>query len=807
MLNTRSWAIAGLIAVASVSQAAPVSGKIVDAKGHAIAGAILYCQAVFRSANPKLTKILALQTQTDAQGAFVFKDAPIVPTSQNPIVCIVKLRSGFFASAVIVGDRETVTVEQDANNTALKVKNAQGQPVPNAKASVSNLVTSFERGNQIPFGWLFSGGIYNDKASATFSGQKDGTISLKNLSKRLQGQFEISAPGYAKTTSYPMFNDPNSDSLNITLFKGGILKGVVMADGKPVSGVTVGAQVIIQHTGYEKNGTTGSDGSFTITDIPAGTVKLSVQPVKQLPQYVKKKSPDFLLKDGAELDGLLIQLEKGITLKGSVKTKEKGLPVEGAHVFLSADGGATDYKTTGKDGLFEFTVPEGHVYVAVDTLKERRLPKQVYAHIDLDKDHVPTPDLLIADEFTYPIIKSLHGQVVDGMGKPVANAVVLDLDTKQSATADAEGNYKFPSNMNPGDTLVATLGDAMSTKGVVLADKDAVDLKLDGKTSSITGVVTDDDGKPLADASISLGAESKSKYLNFPSTTTDAKGQYEFKGLFADVNNFFLWAKLRGYGQETIQPIRIAQGEQKKLNDLKLHSADGVIEGNVVDEKGKPVADVAVSAQTDSAPDVLTDKDGRFRLQGVPRGQHYLVLRGGTYSVGGETAKTGDKNVKIVYKPRDNRVAAGVVSMDQSGHVAPEIQVQKWLNAAGYKPADLKGKIVVIDFWGVYCRPCIESLPDVETLSKKYKDKGVIVFGILTPDAEAKKALEIMKSKGVTYPVAIDGKEQNGIGVTSMAFGPSGIPHMFLIDANGKIQVDTHDVDDIEAGLRKLLEK
>jgi len=106
-------------------------------------------------------------------------------------------------------------------------------------------------------------------------------------------------------------------------------------------------------------------------------------------------------------------------------------------------------------------------------------------------------------------------------------------------------------------------------------------------------------------------------------------------------------------------------------------------------------------------------------------------------------------------------------------------------------------KPVLLDFWEVWCGPCIQSFPKVEQLQKKYGYKLQVV-GILTEDKE--KALDLVKKKGITFLNAV-GNEQ-----LMKDFSVNGIPTYFLIDKRGVIKKEYFGFSEtIEADIIKML--
>jgi cytochrome c biogenesis protein CcdA/thiol-disulfide isomerase/thioredoxin len=111
----------------------------------------------------------------------------------------------------------------------------------------------------------------------------------------------------------------------------------------------------------------------------------------------------------------------------------------------------------------------------------------------------------------------------------------------------------------------------------------------------------------------------------------------------------------------------------------------------------------------------------------------------------------------------------------------------EWLNSPPLTPEQLKGKVVLVDFWTYSCINCLRSIPYVRAWADKYKDQGLVVIGVHAPEFAFEKNIGNVKQAvaklKIDYPVAID----NDYAIWR-AFNNEYWPADYFIDANGKIR-------------------
>ncbi|MBI2144775.1 thioredoxin family protein [Candidatus Woesearchaeota archaeon] len=126
----------------------------------------------------------------------------------------------------------------------------------------------------------------------------------------------------------------------------------------------------------------------------------------------------------------------------------------------------------------------------------------------------------------------------------------------------------------------------------------------------------------------------------------------------------------------------------------------------------------------------------------------------------------------------------------ESFPVAPELAgISGWINSGPLAISELRGKVVLVDFWTYSCINCIRTLPYLNSWNEKYGDKGLVIVGVHSPEFGFEKDIENVKKAvakyGIKYAVALDNDHS-----TWRAFKNNYWPRKYLIDANGRMRYD-----------------
>ena len=116
------------------------------------------------------------------------------------------------------------------------------------------------------------------------------------------------------------------------------------------------------------------------------------------------------------------------------------------------------------------------------------------------------------------------------------------------------------------------------------------------------------------------------------------------------------------------------------------------------------------------------------------------------------------------------------------GKTVPDFTSNKTIDGSDFTFSSLRGKYVLIDFWGVWCGPCVAEMPTVKEYADKYTDK-LTVLGINSGDSK-EKMVNFLKEKGYDWQQVQSGKDTDNL---VLKFNVAGFPTKFIIDPEGKI--------------------
>jgi thiol-disulfide isomerase/thioredoxin len=144
----------------------------------------------------------------------------------------------------------------------------------------------------------------------------------------------------------------------------------------------------------------------------------------------------------------------------------------------------------------------------------------------------------------------------------------------------------------------------------------------------------------------------------------------------------------------------------------------------------------------------------------------------------------------------------------------PEIKVSEWIDQTPVTLASLRGKVVLLDFWATWCGPCRVSMPKISAMSRRYRDRGLVVIGLtefegeadgrqLTRPQEIDYLRQFKRRQNISYGFGVSDGKENGINYSVVT-----IPTAVLIDRRGRVRFLTVSSNEDEAAaLQKMIQK
>jgi thiol-disulfide isomerase/thioredoxin len=265
-----------------------------------------------------------------------------------------------------------------------------------------------------------------------------------------------------------------------------------------------------------------------------------------------------------------------------------------------------------------------------------------------------------------------------------------------------------------------------------------------------------------------------------------------------------------------VQPLPSNPG----LRDLSLYTA-GIALADIYAETKKIAEAVAVLEEVRSA--ALASASQRLYADTTAQLCEILVEGGRkpeAMKMIDESITYVNKNVKDLNIQRNLLYSLGRKKRQLviQGEVAPEITTAQWIDQQPLKISELRGRVVLLDFWATWCGPCIIAFPHLKAWYEKYKDKGLVIVGMtryygtaggraVNPTEELSFVEKFKKQYGLPYGIAVADNEDN-----MRNYGVTGIPTAVLIDRRGIVRFvdtggDAGTAHEVAAVLDKLIQE
>ena len=173
-----------------------------------------------------------------------------------------------------------------------------------------------------------------------------------------------------------------------------------------------------------------------------------------------------------------------------------------------------------------------------------------------------------------------------------------------------------------------------------------------------------------------------------------------------------------------------------------------------------------------------------------------LLIAMGSIVLGGVAAFAGEFPDNWTWDDKPEQRASHAAL---EGKPMPPLNVSQWINGE-VKPADLKGKVIVVDFYATWCGPCMAAIPHNNEMLKKYHDKGLVVVGVCTSSHGQEVFAANAKEHAMQYPLARDAELKS-----EKAWAVHYYPTYAVIDRKGVIRAIGLQPQHVETVVQKLL--
>jgi thiol-disulfide isomerase/thioredoxin len=323
------------------------------------------------------------------------------------------------------------------------------------------------------------------------------------------------------------------------------------------------------------------------------------------------------------------------------------------------------------------------------------------------------------------------------------------------------------------------------------------DVQVEGKDEQkniIHGVVYNEDGKPVAGALVL-----PLPYGGYP-VESDVNGKFELMGPSPSEDRYIFSLFARDPKHNIAAAVEL--GDCNKPVEITL--IEGVtLSGRVTNPQGKPIAGANIFPSVNRKKWMAafgftvfqpTDINGVYEIKALPVEQDYTVNVKSAMKYGkakvrlGLLEQPGRKEIADIILPPVNQPDKVVKLI---GKPAPDFpENAQWINSKPLRWKDLKGKVVILNFWAVWCGPCILEMPRISELHKKREENGITVIGIHTAGSKLEDIQKAIKKYDLRHPICIDipkVKGENRFGLMSSEYGINQIPHAFVIDHQGNV--------------------
>ena len=336
------------------------------------------------------------------------------------------------------------------------------------------------------------------------------------------------------------------------------------------------------------------------------------------------------------------------------------------------------------------------------------------------------------------------------------------------------------------------------------------------ESTRLQGRVVDVQANGIQGANITLAfySEGGSASSQF-TTTTDSQGEFSLDAplLLAD-QKLSLIVTREGFGGVDTKPMKFTADEKGIMQVEPITLKPGCsVRVHVVGPDGTPLHGAVVEPHNNYASRqriARTGPDGESVLTDLAAGMQRLSVQFGPLNHSTLFPLAPGENELVVVNlrvksasPRELPERKPAIAV---GAVAPEWKISEWTDGKTRKLSDYRGKIVVLDFWGSWCGPCLQAIPAKQELQERYQDREVVFLGIHTAGIDMPQVKQMLKFQNWDTLVGLDAGDEIATGETGQRYGIFGSPTFIVINRKGMVAFNSSAPPQNQALIMKQME-
>ena len=169
-------------------------------------------------------------------------------------------------------------------------------------------------------------------------------------------------------------------------------------------------------------------------------------------------------------------------------------------------------------------------------------------------------------------------------------------------------------------------------------------------------------------------------------------------------------------------------------------------------------------------------------LRLITRRVNYLILAAIFACGTGNSASDSSPSLESAGSKTTAGEVAQASAVAVEGELAPDFTLSR-VDGGEVTLSELRGEVVILDFWATWCPPCRMEIPDFVELYEKYKDEGLLIIGVNLDGGDSRSVKQFSEEYKINYPIVL-----GNVKVTEDYGGIRAIPTTFVIDRNGNVR-------------------